>query len=222
MKPVSLACPHCEQSVLPAAAACPGCGLTLADLDKQFGEDCVVLDRVTDAAHVLRLSEKDAVMDAVEQFERAFPQLFLALYLGNLPAGISPKAFGFWLLNRAAVTAVDFLRPNENGSLVIVDVQARTLVVTLGYYLESVVAEKELTRLLRRATALLRNQEIGGGLVRLVHDFSKLLERKAQRRENRKRFSPSVFGEVEMLPRLNGQRRRASDFGSPTRDERQP
>jgi hypothetical protein len=177
---VALICPRCEHPVDERAPACDACGLSLAVLDDQFGEDCVVLDRVTDAAHVLRMAEKDAVIDAIERVECWFPQLFVTVYLGALPGHSSLRLFGFWLLNRAAVTAVDVTRPNENGVLVVADVRSKALGITLGYHLETLFSDEELEEMLNAARVWFARRDYGAGLVKLVAAFSRGLRKKSR------------------------------------------
>lgn len=71
----------------------------------------------------------------LERFESRFPQLFVSIYLGAFEDLQSLRQFGFWMLNRAAYVDVDLERPNENGILIVVDVNAKNAGVTYGYAL---------------------------------------------------------------------------------------
>ena len=64
----------------------------------------------------------------LERFEARFPQLFVSIYLGAFEELQSLRQFGFWMLNRAAYVDVDLERPNENGILIVVDVNAKNAV----------------------------------------------------------------------------------------------
>jgi hypothetical protein len=212
MANVAAICPRCERPLDERAPACAACGLSLSVLDEQFGEDCVVLDRVTDAAHVLRLAEKDSVIDAIEHFERSFPQLFVTVYLGVLPRHASLRLFGFWLLNRAAVTAVEINRPNESGALVVADMRSKALGLTLGYHLEALFSKKELIGILGAACGAFGRREYGEGLVHCVNDFSRVLQKKLRKgmmesRSYADSYSP-LGGGIDELPRLRQGHRR--------------
>jgi hypothetical protein len=204
-------CPQCESPLHFDSAACGACGLTLASLDEHFGEDCVVLDRVTDAAHVLRRHEKDAVVEEIGRFERCFPQLFFSVYIGALPpARGSLRLFGFWLLNRAAVTAVDFTRPNENGALLLVDVRACALSLTLGYYLEPLFRGKQLTSMLERARPFLATGDFSNAVIHVLKEFSRQLRKRVRRKSSTNRSNEAVplrVDGIEQLPRLRHRRR---------------
>ena len=71
----------------------------------------------------------------LERFEARFPQLFVSIYLGAFEELESLRQFGFWMLNRAAYVDVDLERPNENGILIVVDVNAKNAGITFGYAL---------------------------------------------------------------------------------------
>lgn len=103
--------------------------------DELFGAEEVVLTKLTDAAGVLRMKNREPVRKLIEKFESRFPQLFFSVYLGAFQDLQSLRQFGFWLLNRAAYQDVDLDRPNENGILLVVDVNAKNAGLTFGYAL---------------------------------------------------------------------------------------
>lgn len=186
-------CPRCVQSVAPGSPQCVRCGFQLSTLDPEFGEDVVLLDRLTDAAHCLRVRDRDALNAVLDDFERQFPQLFAAVYFGVLPEMTSIRQFGFWLINHAAVPTVEVSRPNEQGVIIVVDLQSRVIGVTLGYMLELFVTEKELDRCLRSARPHLFNGEFHRGVSVFLKRFSAVL-RKASRkaRRNPEKFAPPL------------------------------
>lgn len=134
-------CPRCVQRIHRAASSCPHCGFTVEHADELFGTDDVVLHKFTDAAGVMRMKEREPMRRLLERFEKKFPQLFVAIYIGAFEELQSLRQFGFWLLNRAAFKDVDLERPNENGILIVVDVKAKSVGITFGYSLMPYLTE---------------------------------------------------------------------------------
>jgi len=107
----------------------------MGDVDELFGDEDVKLQKLTDSAGVLRMKERAALRKLMEGFERRFPQLFFSVYIAAFDELPSLRQFGFWLLNRAAFSDVELARPNENGILLVVDVNGKAAAITFGYAL---------------------------------------------------------------------------------------
>lgn len=107
----------------------------MLEADEVFGKDDISLHKFTDAAGILRMKEREPMRKILERFESRFPQLFVSIYLGAFEDLQSLRQFGFWMLNRAAYVDVDLERPNENGILIVVDVNAKSAGITYGYAL---------------------------------------------------------------------------------------
>ena len=103
--------------------------------DELFGEEDVDLNKFTDAAGVLRMKEREPMRRTLAQFEAKFPQLFVSIYLGAFEELESLRQLGFWMLNRAVYVDVAEERPNENGVLILVDVNSKSVGITYGYAL---------------------------------------------------------------------------------------
>src|SRR6476660_6620455 len=95
-------CPRCQASVHPGQTSCPACGFSATLLHNYLGNQWVRLERITDAAHCLRLEDTRRVEIILDDFERSFPQAFFAVYLGTLPNNLNVAELGFWLLNQGA------------------------------------------------------------------------------------------------------------------------
>ncbi len=134
-------CPRCVQLIHHAASSCPHCGFTVEHADELFGAEDVILHKFTDTAGVMRMKEREPARKLLERFEKRFPQLFVAIYIGAFDELPSLRQFGFWLLNRAAFKDVDLDRPNENGILIVLDVKAKSVGVTYGYSLMPYLTE---------------------------------------------------------------------------------
>ena len=174
-------CPRCVQELQNGVQQCPHCSFSLAYLDAQFGEDAVVLERLTDAADCIDPEEWAGLEALLDGFEQRFPQLFLAIYVGVLPDMTDNRQFAFWLLNRATVPSLDQGRPNENGSLLVLDLNSKSISFTLGYFVEPYFTGHELATLLRKGYPQLAAGDYGGALLRIVPAFTRLLAQKARR-----------------------------------------
>jgi uncharacterized membrane protein YgcG len=128
-------CPRCVQRIHRAASSCPHCGFAMWHADELFGTDSVSLHKLTDAAGVLRMREREPMRRVLERFEARFPQLFVSIYLGAFENLESIRQFGFWMLNRSVYVDVDEERPNENGILILIDVESKSASITYGYAL---------------------------------------------------------------------------------------
>lgn len=160
-------CPRCRQK-LAAIPACPGCGLTLGQLDEVYGSGEVVLERVTDAQGVFGEAGKRWLEQAVAGFESSFPQAMVAVHVGALGSGPALRQFGFWLLNRSVLTAGEITRPNENGMLLLIDPPARLAGLTLGYQLEPWLSESVLERVLSAGRRDFQAGRMAEGGVRII------------------------------------------------------
>jgi len=135
-------CPRCVQLIHREASSCPHCGFTIEHADELFGEEDVVLQKLTDAAGVLRMREREPAKKILERFEKRFPQFFTAVYIGASDELQNLRQFGLWLLNRAAFQDVELDRPNENGILIVLDVKAKNVAISYGYSLAPYLNEE--------------------------------------------------------------------------------
>ncbi|WP_395731952.1 TPM domain-containing protein [Prosthecobacter sp.] len=107
------------------------------------------MERITDAAHCLRLEDSRRIEIILDDFERSFPQAFFAVYLGTLPNNLSVAELGFWLLNQGAFNTHSVSRRNDFGMVLVVDPSARTACITLGYAIEKCFSPKIIHRMMQ-------------------------------------------------------------------------
>ena len=141
-------CPRCRTRVPAEQNTCSACGFTARVLHGYLGNQWVRLERITDAAHCLRLEEVRGIEVLLDDFERHFPQAFFATYLGILPNGLNAAELGFWLLNQGAFNTHSVSRRNDFGIVLVVDPAAQTASMTLGYAIEALFAEHVTSRIL--------------------------------------------------------------------------
>ncbi len=149
-------CPHCSNPIAPQKAFCDRCGFSDAHLASYLGTEWVRLERITDAAHCLRLEETRQLEVRLDDFERQFPQSFLAIYFGALPPKLNPLELGMWLLNHGAFSTHLFAKRNDFGSVCVIDPVAGTHGIALGYALESLLPISLIENLLAEMVTPLR------------------------------------------------------------------
>ena len=207
----SMNCPRCVQQVTPEGASCPHCGYSLQAACALYGAEAVVVERLMDVEGVMSQEEQESVRTALLKFEQLFPQLFLLMYLGPLPPPASPRQFAFWLLNHAAVADADAFRPNERGLLLVVDPRAGAAVLSGGYFIEHLLRQDDLDRVLRAAFRDLGRGDFPAALRSLLSSLVPLLRRRAQEASKRPPPRPPVIlteafpplvrtGEVAVVP----------------------
>jgi hypothetical protein len=106
--------------------------------------------------------------------------LFCA-YLGSLPANLGISELGFWLLNHGQVKGAEFARPNENGILVVLDLNRKQIGISLGYFAETVISEEDAYRTLISVRPNLVNSEYGEALERIFLKLGKVLDREGRK-----------------------------------------
>lgn len=154
----------------PEQNACSACGFSAVTLHRLIGNQWVRLDRITDAAHCLRLEDSRRCEVVLDDFERSFPQAFFAAYLGILPLDVNVAELGFWLLNQGAFNTPLVSRRNDYGIILAIDPSAKTIALSFGYAIESYFDSKSTQKLLA---------EIGGQLA--AGAFGKAIETACRR-----------------------------------------
>jgi len=203
-------CPRCVQVIHRGAAECPHCGFTLREADERFGAEELRVRRLEDAAGLMRRHERELVEQAMERFERRFPQLFFAVHSGRSGGRGDLRQFGFWLLNRAAFIDVGVERPNECGVLLTIDPDARAAGISWGYALDPFLAERDTFVMLSRAHAYWVEGRFAEGCVRVLRELERRLKKRArQARRDPERFERRVAAPGHAAPRrLRGPARR--------------
>lgn len=174
-------CPRCLRPVDQEAKSCYSCGYSEVDAAAVFGTNRVILNRIHDAVHCLRKQDRDNLSETVNMLELKFPQILFCAYLGALPSHLSLSELGFWLLNHGQVKGSQYVRPNENGILIVMDLNSKHVGVSMGYFVESILAEEEIYKALLSARPYLVNSEYGEALEHIFLKLGKSLERQGKK-----------------------------------------
>lgn len=161
-------CPQCDSQLSDRAACCSNCGFNALTSSARHGDHLVRLERLTDAAHCISLRDRRKLEARLDDFERRFPQVFLAVYFGVLPQGLRVAEVGFWLLNHAAFGTHDISKRNEFGIVIVVDPAASTACFSLGYAVEALADQIKPVDILERMRGSLTLSHYAGAVEKAV------------------------------------------------------
>jgi TPM domain len=192
-------CPHCSTPLAQSQASCTQCGFSAAAIRAYLGADWVRLERLTDVAGRLNLRETRHLEVVLDEFERRFPQCFMAAYIGVLPDTLTLPDLGFWLINHGAFQTHQISRRNDFAIVMLVDPLREEAAFIVGYALEKALTEPVLAKILSK----LRRKLKGGAIAAGIEDGCALIDhalRRSARQEPRLRESaPSVVGDASDL-----------------------
>lgn len=190
-------CPHCHASVQPLQNSCSACGFSAGLLHSYLGNQWVRLERITDAAHCLRLEDARKIEIVLDDFERSFPQVFFAAYLGVLPKVMSVAELGFWLLNQGAFNTHSVDRRNDFGMVLVVDPSTHTASLSLGYAIEGWLGS-DVTHIMRSTGSHLRKGAFGMAIETACHKCAELLKKHARAKNWKPAAAPAAGAVPDM------------------------
>ncbi len=177
-----MSCPHCGISSSSATTGCPSCGFSLSGVEERLGSHAVVINRLVDTQHLLRLRDSVRLEAQLDEFERRFPQAFCTIFLGVLPGGVSVAEGGFWLLNHGVRTCQDEVRRNDHGIALVIDPSTHSASLCLGYALEPIIPNEKTAELLRQISPALWHGDYANAIAKMVRSIDKLLRKHGQSR----------------------------------------
>lgn len=201
-------CPKCRCEVNTEQVHCPACGFTAKVLHGYLGSQWVRLERITDAAHCLRLEDSRRVEITLDDFERAFPQAFFAVYLGILPIGLTTSELGFWLLNQGAFNTHSVNRRNDFGIVLVVDPSARTASLITGYAIEGLFGDPLTTNILQKVAKLFSRGSFGPAIEAVCQRCSRVLKKHARKTpwQPESSAAPGITANMGLQPLRGGHR----------------
>jgi len=165
----------------------------MADSDRMFGDSGLKLHSLTDTAGIFRRNDRDRLEDEMERIGNDFPQVFVAVYTGNVGEMANLRQFGFWLLNRASFEDVPVEKPNEAGILIVIDPDSKAAGMTFGYLLDPFLEEQDTFNCLSRAHAYWLEERYTEGLLKCLSQLQKLLRKRSrQARRDPERYERKV------------------------------
>ncbi len=173
-------CPRCFAPTAAQQNACSACGFSAVTLHRLIGNQWVRLERITDAAHCLRLEDLRRCEVVLDDFERSFPQAFFAAYLGILPVDVNAAELGFWLLNQGAFNTHLVSKRNDYGIILAADPSTQTLALSFGYAIEAYFDSKTTQALLTEVGARLAQGAFGQAIETACRRSAEVLRRRAR------------------------------------------
>jgi uncharacterized membrane protein YgcG len=150
-----------------ATASCEYCHASLRKFDLKFGVAPKYLGAITDPGQLLSPAERRRLSRLLALFQRKFPQITLAVYLGEVPAGALIGEYTFWLANRMHFSAME-AAGEKNFDLLLVVNTAGEAGLSAGYGLERLVGEEDLSRALDAGTEAFAAERWAAGIERCV------------------------------------------------------
>ncbi len=192
-------CPHCSLPIASDQTACAGCGFSASAIRAYLGADWVRLERITDVAGRLNLRETRHLETVLDEFERRFPQCFMAAYIGVLPDTLTLTDLGFWLINHGAFQTHQISRRNDFAIVLLIDPLRQQAGFTVGYALEQALPERVLLSILNKLNRSLHQGAFGTAIERASHLVDKALRTAGKREPRRPESAPTVVGDASDL-----------------------
>lgn len=175
-------CPECLQRIHDHAEECPHCGMSLERLHPLYdGIHLAVNDGIHDVAGILKLDTRKRLKAAVKLCEKQFTGLNLAISFVALRDNQSLESYGFWLMNhgefhRDRVWQSE-LEDGRGRVILVVDVEAKRVGISYGYYFDGYIKEKENFDVLSSGHASLLEGSIVEGCEHILTSLKQLLKR---------------------------------------------
>jgi hypothetical protein len=192
-------CPHCSASIATGQASCLACGFSAAAIRAYLGSDWVRLERITDVSNRLNLRETRHIEVVLDEFERRFPQCFMAAYIGVLPDTLTLRDLGFWLINHGAFHTHQVARRNDFAIVMIVDPLREQVALTVGYALEQILTEPVLLKILGDLRHPLKRGQTALSIERACARIESELRRSARREKPLAETAPAVVEDASDL-----------------------
>ncbi|GEP42907.1 TPM domain-containing protein [Brevifollis gellanilyticus] len=192
-------CPHCSAAISSGQGACLACGFSAGAIRAYLGSDWVRLERITDVSNRLNLRDTRHIEVVLDEFERRFPQCFMAAYVGVLPETLTLRDLGFWLINHGAFHTHQLTRRNDFAIVMLVDPLREEVALTLGYALEQILPEPVLTKILGELRSPLKRGQIAQSIELACTRIDRELRRLGRREKPRAERAPSMVGDASDL-----------------------
>lgn len=168
-----VSCPSCQEVVdeIDPLDACSNCGLTLAALDGRCGVIPMIRKRAYSPVGAFSARDRRVLNRWAYRFERIFPQTQLAVVATEVPAKVTAREYGFWLLNRGRFFTAQKTPGRNFCILFLIDTTRQHFAVILGYGIESVLSSEDLASVLAAGLPALRKDLLREGSVAAVRQL---------------------------------------------------
>jgi uncharacterized membrane protein YgcG len=185
-------CPACRQRITETEATCLQCGFSLEALTAQMGIQPQLSPPVADLARVLSSHGRRSLINSIQFLEQRFPEVSATIVIAEVPQGLKPEVYAFWLFNRANLFSAVERGGDNHGLLLLIDPQTSLALATIGYGLEPFISELTLEKCLRPAVPYLAKKKFAEAGVSFFREAERQFTEQAQQ-------MPEVFGYTESL-----------------------
>ncbi|WP_395753376.1 TPM domain-containing protein [Prosthecobacter sp.] len=189
-------CPACRAPSIETDAACRQCGFSLELADRTFGIAPSLQGPIADTAGVLGAFAQRRAVHVIEEVERRFPQLSIAVVLMDVPHQAPLLPYAFWLFNRGSLSSAVEKGGANHLVMLLVDTSTDQAITMVGYGLEPFLQEVHLQSCLQAAEQPLRRRRFA----QAIESFARELDRQLV---EMCRLVPKQFGLVPESQWLN-------------------
>lgn len=188
-------CPSCAKVTTEPAPRCPHCKLTLQTLDTKFGAVPRHSRYLSDRSGRMELDEMAELREALQLFEKKFPQSLFSVFIAELPTNCRVSEFAFWLANRARFSSVAKKHGDNLDLLLVVDVTSESAALTAGYGFEKYLEEDDLQETLEAFVAEAAKNDFVAGIWACLDTMTRRLRELSMDLRRREREPAGVFDE---------------------------
>ena len=173
-------CPSCLSNIHAHAETCPHCDCGMQSLDDEFGAEEKRFNCLDDCIGNIGHTQIHMLHEKMRDFERKFPQLFLAIHVVKPVTASEMQRYGLWMLNRGIFGHSDGEAKCRNGIiLLLIAPELRSAVILTGALVEPLVSDRILFDILCRAHSLWQEGFYADGCVEVINGITAELKKRA-------------------------------------------
>jgi uncharacterized membrane protein YgcG len=166
-------CPACRAPAIESDAACRQCGFSLEVADRTFGIAPALQAPIADTTGSLGTFAQRRAAQVIEDVERHFPQLHIAVVLMEVPQQVPLVPYAFWIFNRGGLSSAVEKGGENRLVMLLIDTSSDRAIAMVGYGLEPFIQEVHLQSCLQAAEQPLRR----GRFAQAIESFARELDR---------------------------------------------
>ena len=166
-------CPACRAPAIETDAACGQCGFSLEVADRTFGIPPALQGPIADTTGCLGVFALRRAASVIDDVERRFPQVRIAVVLMEVPQQAPLVPYAFWIFNRGSLSSSVEKGGENRLVMLLIDVSSDRAIAMVGYGLEPFIQEVHLQSCLQAA-----QQPLGRGrFAQAIESFVRELDR---------------------------------------------
>lgn len=163
-------CPRCGWIAGQPVPRCPGCGFSLAALDRALGPPPPGTSALDDGANVLPAAAREQLEARLAQLAAATGGAWIVATRATT-APVRPSEYAFWLFNHRGLES-----HGHRGMLVLLALREQRIETEVGSAWEAIAGDLETGRVLdAHVVPLLRVRDYAGALAVAIEELAKLV-----------------------------------------------